>query len=48
MQGLGSPLAAPRRVVVNAFGDAANALTPLRLGGEPARVAGLLRSRSRA
>jgi uncharacterized membrane protein YbhN (UPF0104 family) len=31
-------------VVVNAFGDAANALTPLRLGGEPARVAGLLRT----
>ncbi len=31
--------------IVNAFGDAACALTPLRLGGEPARLAGMLRSR---
>jgi uncharacterized membrane protein YbhN (UPF0104 family) len=29
--------------VLNAFGDAASALTPLRLGGEPARLAGMLR-----
>jgi uncharacterized membrane protein YbhN (UPF0104 family) len=31
--------------VLNAFGDAACALTPLRLGGEPARLAGMLWSR---
>jgi uncharacterized membrane protein YbhN (UPF0104 family) len=44
MQGLGSRMPLRDGVVVNAFGDAANALTPLRLGGEPARVAGLLRT----
>jgi uncharacterized membrane protein YbhN (UPF0104 family) len=44
MQGLGTRLPLRQGVVVNAFGDAANALTPLRLGGEPARVAGLLRT----
>ncbi|MDQ3222648.1 MAG: flippase-like domain-containing protein [Gemmatimonadota bacterium] len=43
MQGLGSGVRLRDALVVNAFGDAANALTPLRLGGEPARVAGLLR-----
>lgn len=47
MQGLGSGLRLRDAFVVNAFGDAANALTPLRLGGEPARVAGLLQSRVR-
>ncbi|MGH7508335.1 MAG: lysylphosphatidylglycerol synthase transmembrane domain-containing protein [Gemmatimonadales bacterium] len=47
MRGLGSRLRLRDALVVNAFGDAANALTPLRLGGEPARVAGLLRSRVR-
>jgi uncharacterized membrane protein YbhN (UPF0104 family) len=31
--------------ILNAFGDAASALTPLRIGGEPARLAGMLRSR---
>jgi uncharacterized protein (TIRG00374 family) len=44
MEGLGSGLRLRDAFVVNTFGDAANALTPLRLGGEPARVAGLLRS----
>ena len=44
MQGLGTPLPLRDAFVVNAFGDAANALTPLRLGGEPARVAGMLRT----
>ena len=44
MQGLGCRVALRDGLVVNAFGDAANALTPLRLGGEPARVAGLLRT----
>jgi uncharacterized membrane protein YbhN (UPF0104 family) len=47
MQGLGARLPLWDSFVVNAFGDAANALTPLRLGGEPARVAGILRSRIR-
>lgn len=44
MRGLGSRLPLPDAFVVNLLGDAANALTPLRLGGEPARVAGMLRS----
>ena len=47
MRGLGSRLPLRDALVVNAFGDAANALTPLRLGGEPARLAGLMRSRVR-
>lgn len=34
---------APRDIfVMNAFGDAAAAVTPMRLGGEPARAAGLM------
>ena len=45
MRGLGTPLTLRDAFVANAFGDAANALTPLRLGGEPARLAGLLRTR---
>jgi uncharacterized membrane protein YbhN (UPF0104 family) len=47
MRGLRSPLTLTDAFVANAFGDAANALTPLRLGGEPARLAGLLRARTR-
>ena len=47
MQGLGSQLTLGNALVTNAFGDAANALTPMRLGGEPARLAGLLRSKTR-
>ena len=47
MQGMGSRLRLRDAFVVNALGDAANALTPLRLGGEPARLAGLLRMRIR-
>jgi uncharacterized membrane protein YbhN (UPF0104 family) len=31
--------------IINTLGDAANSLTPLRIGGEPARVAGMLGSR---
>jgi uncharacterized membrane protein YbhN (UPF0104 family) len=45
VQGLGHPLRFRDAFVVNAFGDAACALTPLRIGGEPARLAGMLRSR---
>ncbi|MGB7211393.1 MAG: lysylphosphatidylglycerol synthase transmembrane domain-containing protein [Gemmatimonadales bacterium] len=42
---IGSPLSVGQGVVVNAFGDAACSLTPARLGGEPARLAGILRYR---
>src|SRR5687768_2699415 len=45
MRGLGSRLPLKEALIINAFGDAACALTPLRLGGEPARLAGMLRSR---
>jgi uncharacterized membrane protein YbhN (UPF0104 family) len=45
IQGLGYPLSLKDAFVLNAFGDAACALTPLRIGGEPARLAGMLRSR---
>ena len=45
VQGLGHPLRFRDAFVLNAFGDAASALTPLRIGGEPARLAGMLRSR---
>ena len=44
VQGLGHRLSARDAFVLNAFGDAASALTPLRIGGEPARLAGMLRS----
>jgi uncharacterized membrane protein YbhN (UPF0104 family) len=44
VQGLGHRLSAKDAFVLNAFGDAASALTPLRIGGEPARLAGMLRS----
>jgi uncharacterized membrane protein YbhN (UPF0104 family) len=45
VQGLGHRLSLWDAFVLNNFGDAASALTPLRLGGEPARLAGMLRSR---
>jgi uncharacterized membrane protein YbhN (UPF0104 family) len=45
IQGLGHRIGFWDSFVLNAYGDAACALTPLRLGGEPARLAGLLRSR---
>jgi uncharacterized membrane protein YbhN (UPF0104 family) len=44
VQGLGYRMTMKDAFVLNAFGDAACALTPLRLGGEPARLAGMLRS----
>ena len=47
MKGLGFHLRLRDAFVANAFGDAANALTPMRLGGEPARVAGLMRTGAR-
>jgi uncharacterized membrane protein YbhN (UPF0104 family) len=44
LHGLGHRISARDAFVLNAFGDAACALTPLRIGGEPARLAGMLRS----
>ncbi|MEO8029317.1 MAG: lysylphosphatidylglycerol synthase transmembrane domain-containing protein [Gemmatimonadota bacterium] len=45
VRGLGHPVSFWDAFVANAFGEAACAVTPLRLGGEPARLAGLLRTR---
>jgi uncharacterized membrane protein YbhN (UPF0104 family) len=45
VQGLGHRMSVKDAFILNAFGDAACALTPLRIGGEPARLAGMLRSR---
>ena len=45
MQGLGHRIGFWDSLVLNAYGDAACALTPLRIGGEPARLAGMLQSR---
>lgn len=44
VRGLGHRMSAKDTFILNAFGDAACALTPLRIGGEPARLAGMLRS----
>lgn len=44
VRGLGHQVSVKDAFVLNAFGDAACALTPLRIGGEPARLAGMLRS----
>jgi uncharacterized membrane protein YbhN (UPF0104 family) len=44
VRGLGYRMTVKDAFVLNAFGDAACALTPLRIGGEPARLAGMLRS----
>jgi uncharacterized membrane protein YbhN (UPF0104 family) len=45
MAGLKLDLTLKDAFVLNIFGDAANSLTPLRIGGEPARLAGMLRTR---
>lgn len=45
LKGLEHPVGFGDAFALNAFGDAACALTPLRIGGEPARLAGMLRSR---
>jgi uncharacterized membrane protein YbhN (UPF0104 family) len=44
LRGLGERVRLRDALVLNAFGDAACAVTPMRLGGEPARLAGMLRS----
>lgn len=44
VRGLGHRITVKDAFVLNAFGDAACAVTPMRIGGEPARLAGMLRS----
>lgn len=44
LRGLRSRITFRDAVTLNAFGDAACALTPLRIGGEPARLGGMLRA----
>ena len=44
LAGLESRITFQDAVTLNAFGDAACALTPLRIGGEPARLGGMLRA----
>lgn len=44
LAGLGRRISFGEAFTLNAFGDAASALTPLRLAGEPARLAGMLRA----
>lgn len=44
LRGLGTPIRFRDAITLNAFGDAASALTPLRFGGEPARLGGMLRA----
>jgi uncharacterized membrane protein YbhN (UPF0104 family) len=44
VDGLGYRMSSRDTFALNAFGDAACALTPLRIGGEPARLAGMLRA----
>jgi uncharacterized membrane protein YbhN (UPF0104 family) len=44
VRGLGHRISVKDAFVLNALGDAACAVTPMRIGGEPARLAGMLRS----
>lgn len=44
LAGLASRVTFGQAITLNSFGDAASALTPLRFGGEPARLGGLLRA----
>jgi uncharacterized membrane protein YbhN (UPF0104 family) len=44
LAGLGVKARFGDAVTLNSFGDAASALTPLRFGGEPARLGGMLRA----
>jgi uncharacterized membrane protein YbhN (UPF0104 family) len=45
MQGLKHNLTLKDAFIINSLGDAANSLTPMRIAGEPARLAGMLRLR---
>jgi uncharacterized membrane protein YbhN (UPF0104 family) len=42
VRGAGQPVSFREVFILNAFGDAAAVVTPLRIGGEPARLGGLL------
>ena len=44
LSGLGQRISFGQAITLNSFGDAASALTPLRFGGEPARLGGMLRA----
>ncbi len=44
LAGIGQRVSFGQAVTLNSFGDAASALTPLRFGGEPARLGGMLRA----
>ena len=44
LTGLGHRASFGQAITLNSFGDAASALTPLRFGGEPARLGGMLRA----
>jgi uncharacterized membrane protein YbhN (UPF0104 family) len=44
LRGLGQRIGFGEAFVLNAFGDAACAVTPMRIGGEPARLGGMLRA----
>lgn len=44
LRGIGQNVTFADALILNIFGDAAAALTPARLGGEPARLAGMLRA----
>ncbi|HXE56506.1 MAG TPA: lysylphosphatidylglycerol synthase domain-containing protein, partial [Gemmatimonadales bacterium] len=45
LRGLGHRVGFGEMFAVNAYGEAACALTPLRVGGEPARLAAMSRAR---
>lgn len=45
LRGLGQRIGFGDAFILNAFGDAACAVTPMRIGGEPARLGGMLRAR---
>ena len=47
LRGVGQTVSFRDALILNAFGDAACAITPARLGGEPSRLAGMLRAQVR-
>jgi uncharacterized membrane protein YbhN (UPF0104 family) len=45
LKGVGAPITLWQAFTLNAYGDAACAITPARIGGEPARVAGMVQAK---
>jgi uncharacterized membrane protein YbhN (UPF0104 family) len=45
LKALGSPVSLGRAFIINALGEGASSVTPMRLGGEPMRLAEMIRSR---